>query len=300
MRMSRILLLLVALLAGGLAAFLATRGGGEPGLIPSDPQVIEEARTQVLVATAPIGVGQRLSTRNMAWRDWPANAVQDGYVEISALPEALTDMQGTVARFEIFAGDPIRTQRLIKTEQGYLSAVLEKGKRGVSIEVNAAAASGGFIVPNDHVDVILTRRSESSGTSTVETILANVRVLAIGTRLGETGTTGAPAEPENPRAEIFADRAIATIELDPIQAETIVNASQLGSLSLSLRSIVDFARSPDDGKALQRNAPIKVIRYGQEANVMAGTTASAPTIDPASYAPPVTAPVTDVPAPLLD
>jgi pilus assembly protein CpaB len=293
MRMSRILLLLVALVAGGLAAFLATRGGGDvvtPG--PSSPEVIEEARVQVLVATAPIGVGERLSAANMAWLDWPKNAVRPDYIDNESAPDAMTDMLGSVARFEMFEGDPIRQQKLIRTDQGYLSAVLEKGMRGISISVPADSASGGFIVPNDHVDVILTRGTSEG--QQAETIVANVRVLAINTRLGELGTTGAPTDPNNPRAEIFADTAIATLELDPAQAEIVVNATQMGKLSLSLRSIVDFAKT-DEGP-VQRNAPIKVIRYGLEANVITGTSPSAgsagATVDPASYTP---TPVTSLP-----
>ena len=283
MRMSRILLLVVALVAGGLAAFLATRGGGEVApQDPGSPEVIEEARVQVLIATAPIGVGERLSDANMAWLDWPANAVKADYISNESAPEALTDMAGTVARFEMFEGDPIRQQKLVRTDQGYLSAVLEKGMRGISISVPADSASGGFIVPNDHVDVILTRDTEEG--QRAETIVSNVRVLAINTRLGELGSTGAPDDPNNPRAEIFADTAIATLELDPGQAEVVVSAVQMGKLSLSLRSIVDFASTGDD--PVQRNAPIKLIRYGLEANVMAGTTpAPAATVDPASYAP---------------
>ncbi len=101
MRMSRILLLLVALVAGGLAAFLATRGGGEPAQpTPVNPEIVQEARTQVLVATAPIGMGERLSAANMAWQDWPADAVLEDYISAEAMPEAATDMLGTVARFE--------------------------------------------------------------------------------------------------------------------------------------------------------------------------------------------------------
>jgi pilus assembly protein CpaB len=287
MRMSRILLLLVALVAGGLAAYLATRGGDVPAdpAGPTSPDVIEEARVKVLVAAAPIGVGERLSETNMVWMDWPQNAARDDYIKQADVPDALTDMQGVVARFEIFEGDPIRQQKLIRTDQGYLSAVLDKGMRGVSITVAADSASGGFIVPNDHVDVILTRGG-ADGRS--ETLLSNVRVLAINTRLGEVGTTGGPEDPANPRAEIFANTAIATLELDPGQAETIINARQLGQLSLALRSIVDFAESTQD--AVQRNAPIKIIRYGVEANVMAGTTASSRTgevtVDPATYTEP--------------
>ena len=285
MRMSRILLLLVALIAGGLAAYLATRGGGEapvdPGVQP--PTVVEEARVKVLAASAPIGMGQRLSETNLVWQDWPENAIREDYIRQDAMPEAITDMSGTVARFEIFEGDPIRQQKLIRTDQGYLSAVLDKGMRGVSIPVSADSASGGFVVPNDHVDVLLTR----SGGQT-ETILTNVRVLAINTRLGETGTTGAPADPENPRAEIFGGAAIATLELDPAQAETVINARTLGGLSLALRSIVDFAATAED--SVKRNAPIKIIRYGAEENITTGTMAASSsgdviTVDPAAYSP---------------
>ncbi len=296
MRMSRILLLLVALIAGGLAAFLATRGGNPPAQpsLPTEPEIVEEARTEVLVATAPIGVGERLSESNMAWRSWPENAVLEDYIQQETLPDALTEMQGTVARFEIFPGDPIRQQKLVRTEQGYLSAVLDKGMRGVSISVPAESASGGFIVPNDHVDVILTR-----GDGFAETVVSNVRVLAINSRLGEIGASGAPADPDNPRAEIFGGTAIATLELTPAQAETLINARQMGALSLTLRSIVDFAQNTDD--AGQRNAPIKIIRGGREANVMAGTTASSSSgevaVNPASYTPPdIRGPLTPAPA----
>jgi pilus assembly protein CpaB len=188
-----------------------------------------------------------------------------------------------VARFEIFEGDPIRQQKLIRTDQGYLSAVLDKGMRGVSIPVAADSASGGFIVPNDHVDVVLTR-----GSGVAETIVSNVRVLAINTRLGEIGNSGGPEDPNNPRAEIFGGVAIATLELDPGQAETLINARQMGSLSLMLRSIVDFAPNTEDD--VQRNTAIKVIRYGMEASVMTGTSATSAagpvTVDPAAYTPP--------------
>lgn len=288
MRMSRILLLVVALVAGGLAAFLAMRGGDAPSTPtgPSSPEVIQEARLKVLVAAAPIGMGERLSDSNIVWMDWPESAVRDDYIRQDVMPEALTDMRGTVARFEMFEGDPIRQQKLIRTDQGYLSAVLDKGMRGISISVQADAASGGFIVPNDHVDVILTRGTADG--QQAETIVSNVRVLAINTRLGELGATGGPEDPANPRTEVFADTAIATLELDPTQAETIVNARQMGQLSLSLRSIVDFAQTSED--SIKRNAPIRVIRYGAETNVITGTTvnpgANGATVDPASFTPP--------------
>lgn len=287
MKPSRIVLLLVALLAGGLAAFLATRGNRPADVIVSEPQIIQEARTQILVAVAPIGVGERLSTKTVAWQDWPEGAVRPEYISVASAPDALTTLSGAVARFEMFPGDPVLERKIVRTEQGYLSAVLEKGKRGVSIAVGAASASGGYIVPNDHVDVVLTHAGPSGQIS--ETILENVKVLAIGARLGETGATGAadPDNPDDPRAGMFSDSAIATLELDPVQGETIINASKIGPLSLALRSITDFsggAREVNDRRT--RNQAIRVIRYGVEQNIMAGAApGDAPAVDPAAFAP---------------
>ena len=276
MRVSRIVLLLVALLAGGLAMYLALNSGAQPQ--PEAPQTVQIAQVphdQVLVVKTDIGLGERLGTTNLVWQDWPQNALQPNYITISATPKAIDEMKSTVARFELFKGEPIQQAKLVHSDQGYLSAVLDKGKRGVSISVGAEAASGGFIVPNDHVDVILTQNGPTGQTS--ETLLANVRVLAINARLGETGKTGGPDDgstpPENadgPKSQVFAGGAIATLELDPVQAETIINATSLGKLSLALRSIVDFTQATNDDSKLKRNAPIKMIRYGQQASVMAG------------------------------
>jgi pilus assembly protein CpaB len=267
-------LLLVALIAGGLAAFLATRGGGEakPEQVT---QVVQEARAQVLIAKTNIGIGERLSPNNVQWQDWPEGAVRPEYITSAGTPNAIDQMKGAVARFELFPGEPVQQNKLVRSEQGYLSAVLDKGMRGVSISVSAESASGGFIVPNDHVDVILTQGG-GNGQQTSTTLLTNVRVLAINTRLGETGKTGGTQDDSgdaanaSPKSQVFPGTAIATVELDPVQAETIINATSLGRLSLALRSIVDFKPTPGETDRLKRNAPIKLIRYGQEANVMAG------------------------------
>ena len=272
MSISRIALLLVALLAGGLAAFLATRGGTPPPADNPAPVVQVAAAAHVLIAKTNIGVGQRLNADNIAWQDWPqeAAAAQPGYITEEANPKAIDDMKGAVARFELFAGEPVIQAKLVKADQGYLSAVLDKGKRGVSISVSADSASGGFIVPNDHVDVILTQGANS------QPVLTNVRVLAINTRLGETGTTGAAGDGSDPNADpksqVFGGTAIATLELTPDQTDTIINAGHLGSLSLALRSIVDFAQTADDKSSndVKRNAPIRIIRYGSTTDVTAG------------------------------
>jgi pilus assembly protein CpaB len=242
MKPARLALLLVAVLAGGLAAFLATQRSTD--IVVPAQEVVQVAKVQVLVAREVIGIGQRLTPNSVAWEYWPEDLVRSDYVTDIGAPDAISDMNGALARFEFFPGEPIREQKLARDAQGYLSAVIGKGMRGVSISVAAESASGGFILPNDHVDVVLTRTAALGQIS--ETILHNVRVLAINTRLGETGTTGAPAnpeDPEDPRAEIFVDEAIATLELDPNETEVIVGAAQVGSFALVLRSMVDFSES---------------------------------------------------------
>lgn len=270
MKPARIILLVVALVAGGLAAFLVTRGGGAPA--PQQvvqTEVVQEAKTQILVAKAPIGVGERLSPATLEWQDWPEGAVRPEYVTISAMPDAPVELKDAVARFEFFPGEPIREAKLVRADQGYLSAVLSEGMRGVSVSVSAASSAGGFVVPNDHVDVVLTRQTAAGQQS--EVILSNVRVLAIGTRLGEMGTSGGQEDPNAPAPTpvTFANSTIATLELDPAQAETLINASTRGQLTLTLRSVVDFNKSTV-AETPNSNQTVRLIRFGKEQSILAG------------------------------
>lgn len=270
MRPARIILLLVALVAGSLAAFLVTRGGRTPA--PTTEvvtQVVEEAKAQILVAKGPIGVGERLNSERVEWQDWPEGALRPEYVTVAAMPDAPAQLTGAVARFEFFPGEPIREAKLVRADQGYLSAVLAPGKRGVSVTVTAASSAGGFVVPNDHVDVLLTTSSEVGQRS--EVILSNVRVLAIGKRLGEMGVTGGDetGTAESPTPITFDNSTIATLELDPAQAETLVNASTRGQLSLTLRSVADF--NGTDASPATANQAVRLIRYGKEQSVLAGS-----------------------------
>jgi pilus assembly protein CpaB len=293
MKPAQIVLLLVALLAGGLAAFLATRGDS-PAPQPQ-VQVAEAPKVQVLVAKAPIGMAERLTADNVEWQDWPESALRPDYVTNAAMPDAPQKLAGSVARFEFFPGEPIRDTKLVHVDQGYLSAVLDKGKRGVSIPISAASGSGGFIVPNDRVDVVLTRGTVNGQLS--ETILSDVKVLAIGHRLGEVGKTGAPANPDDPRAEAFSDQTIATLELDPGQGETLINSAATGQISLALRSVADFNDTSADS-ARPTNQPVRVIRYGQAQSIVAGASPGAPTntasVTPSSVAPPILTPPIEI------
>ena len=280
MRASRIILLLVALIAGGLAAFLATRNDA-PQPVAQAPTIIQEKKAQILVAKTPIGVGQRLGEGAVEWQDWPELAVRAEYVTKEALPDAVEQLAEAVARFEFFPGEPILESKLVRSAQGYLSAVLAKGMRGVSVEVNAEAASGGYIFPNDRVDVVLSRNSDSGQIS--QTILANVKILAINRRLGEAGTSGSPADPENPSADVFQDSAIATLELTPEQGELVINSTQIGSLSLVLRSMADYQVVSEELVREASSRSIRLIKAGRGSDVMTVSPDGSPSIAAASY-----------------
>jgi pilus assembly protein CpaB len=283
MKPSRIVLLLIALLAGGLAAFLATRGDAPAPVTTAATPAPIVAKNKVLVAKADIGVGQRLSAAVLNWEDWPQDNTAD-YITIAAMPDALNQMNGAVARFEFFKGDPIREQKLARSDQGFLSAVLTPGMRGVSLPVAAASGAGGFIVPNDRVDLI--QSSTAGGQPVSRTILSDVKVLAIGTRLGQVGTTGAPTDPTDPKTQIFTNDTIATLELTPAQSEVVVNAAQQGRITLVLRSVADFAQKSTNTVRVDGSQAIRVIRFGKSSDFQsangrdAGT--SAISIDPAS------------------
>lgn len=258
---TNIALIAVALIAGGTAAFLAMQQGApapQAPVVAAAPapqtitQVIEEPKVQVLVAKTAIAVGQRLSPTSVEWVEWPEDTTRPDFFLQTTAPDALETMSGAVARYEFFPGEPIREIKLARADRGFLSAVLDPGTRGVSVAVSAESASGGFILPNDRVDVVLTTSvGTRQGSST---ILRNVRVLAINSTIGETAGAKPRSESKNsgdsdkPQGEETADAApgtfssaIATLALDPDQAEVIISATLNGRLSLVLRPTADVA-----------------------------------------------------------
>lgn len=104
MKPARILLLVVAIVAGGLAAFLASRGNVPNSQQQAQVMVTQEERTKILVASQPIGVGERLNPQSIEWQDWPKGAVRPEYVTIEAVPDAPQQLTDAVARFEFFVG----------------------------------------------------------------------------------------------------------------------------------------------------------------------------------------------------
>jgi pilus assembly protein CpaB len=254
---ARIVVLTIALGAGGVAAYLAR--GFDDKSSRTEP-VVQLQTVDVLVAKSDIGLGQSVASENLQWQTWPAATASNSFIRRNERPDATTQIIGSIVRAPFLAGEPIREQKLVKANgSGFMAAILPTGMRAISTEISPETGAGGFILPNDRVDVILSKHDKSpddrsGGTDIVssEIILANVRVLAI---------DQAPKEKDGQNAVVGKT---VTLELKPEQAETLARARQSGTLSLALRSIADvnMVETKSDELALKRGDSINVVRYG--------------------------------------
>ena len=184
MKPARIIVLVIALAAGGIAALLAGRSDKTPP--PAPPPVAQLETVDVLIANSDIGLGTKVSSQDLRWQTWPAAAAGPAFIRKSERPDAINQLAGSITRAPFASGEPIREAKLIRAGgSGYMAAILPGGMRAVSTEISPETGVGGFILPNDHVDVILSRRDKEAEKAagvevhTSETILSNIRVLAI-------------------------------------------------------------------------------------------------------------------------
>jgi pilus assembly protein CpaB len=257
MMTARIVVLTIALGAGGVAAYLASGYDNKPA--PAAEPAASLQTVDVLVAKSDIGLGQPVKAEDMQWQAWPAATASNTFLRRNERPDAATEMVGAIARAPFIAGEPIREQKLVRADHsGFMAAILPSGMRAVSTELSPETGAGGFILPNDRVDVILSKREKNPDRPNMpddvnsQIILSNIRVLAI---------DQAPKEKDGQNNVVGKT---ATLELKPDQAETLARARQSGTLSLALRSIVDInaGETPPDTPASRRTAGVTVVRYG--------------------------------------
>jgi pilus assembly protein CpaB len=260
MKIAQIAVLSIALGAGGIAAWLA-RGTDDTAKTSAQP-VAQLATVEVLVAKNEIGLGQSVKPDDLQWQTWPA-AASSSFIKRGDRPDANKQITGMIARAPFIAGEPIREPKLVRADgSGFMAAILPTGMRAVSTEISAETGAGGFILPNDRVDVILTRRDKAAekgapDTINSEIILPNIRVLAI---------DQAPKEKDGQNA--LVGRTV-TLELKPEQAETLARSRQTGTLSLALRSIADInmaENNPEEDAAPKKGGTINVVRYGVQSS----------------------------------
>ncbi len=298
MKPARIIVICVAAVAAiGLA--LVVRAMGSPSKSPTAvataAAVPARPMAKVLIAAKDLQPGQRLTEADLAWKDWPLDEVNpafitdgttplpaaeaaEGAAPAAAPPEgavasvtraannlatggAKADYVGSVVREPILAGEPIVGRKIVRAgDSGYMAAYLEPGMRAMAIRVTVETAAGGFILPGDRVDVLLTRETNLSNVGTQEgerskfassTVMQNIKVLAIdqSTRAGDD--------------EQAVVGATATLEVGPRDAEALALAKSEGELSLVLRSYADTGGpSGRVAPVVRQSSAVRVYRGG--------------------------------------
>src|SRR5258708_9768149 len=156
MKPARLIVLGVALFAGAIAFMLSGRDAPPPQVTVVQPAM---DMVDILVARSDIQLGTALKPEDLSWQTWPSSAASPLFIRKNARPGALDEFKGAIARAPFVAGEPIREQKLIKADgSGFMSAILTPGMRAISTDISPETGVGGFILPNDRVDVLLTRR----------------------------------------------------------------------------------------------------------------------------------------------
>ncbi|MCP5433025.1 MAG: Flp pilus assembly protein CpaB [Alphaproteobacteria bacterium] len=258
----RLAILCVALAAAGATAFLVHRMTSSSG-----PAVVQTApaEARVLVAAHDVEIGSRLTPGDVKWASWPVSALNASFITQDHAPEAANEIGDAVTRTPLVAGEPLVEAKLMRAgDGGFLAARLRAGMRALSIKISAETGAGGFILPNDSVDVILTRKVDDvtpgSEQFRSETILRDVRVLAIDQNYEQVEGK-----------QVFVGKT-ATLELSPVQAEAVALAASAGELQLALRAMADpnqsVAEEPEFGR--RQRGGVTVVRYGFPSQVAVG------------------------------
>jgi pilus assembly protein CpaB len=305
MKPARIAVICVAAVAAIGLAFVVRAmgsGSGQPTQVAAAAPAEPIPMAKILVAARDLEPGKRLTADDIQWKDVPVAEVlpehfTDGTMPIPAQPEtaeaksagegdgavarvtraatematggAKSDWLGAVVREPILAGEPMLDRKVVRAgDSGYLAAYLEPGMRAMAIRVTVETAAGGFILPGDRVDVLLTREmrlSDVAGSDSgrarfsTSTVMANVKVLAI------DQTTRAADD------EKAVVGATATLEAPPQDAEALALAKSEGELSLVLRSYADTGGPSGrvgPSPAQSRTTAVRVFRGGQPETVV--------------------------------
>jgi pilus assembly protein CpaB len=254
MKRARVLVLGIALTAALGAAWIAKKIVSRPHEVETVEKTV--GSTDVLVAANTIDLGDSVTAEDLKWQQWPVEGVTPGLITRSAQPDAPTKLSGAVARAPFIPGEPIKEQKLIKiSEGGVMAAILPSGMRAISTPIREETSAGGFILPNDRVDVILSHKIKvgSKEEPVSEAVLRNVRVLAIGQEIETKGD------------DKVATGKTATLELTPRQAELLALAQSMGDISLSLRSLADATPGQAESAAKigdANSSSVKFLKYG--------------------------------------
>ena len=230
MSLRRILFLLIALVASGSTIVVGRMWlqAERNARVVEAPAPVRPALA-VLVAKGNLPAGTFIRAENLRWQPWPETGLAPSYVVEGK--HRVEDYVGAVVRVGLSDGEPLTDIRVVRPgDRGFLAAVLTPGTRAVTVNVTPSTGLAGLVFPGDHIDLVGTFRVPEEGKAggmnrfASETVLSNVRVLAVDQRV------------DDQNKEVVVAKT-ATLEVTPKQAEVLALVSELGKFSLSLRSL---------------------------------------------------------------
>lgn len=215
------------LLAGGAAwmanKWISARAAPAPVVVS----------THILIAAMNLTVGTKVENRHVATIEMipgqePAGTFHD-----------FKEIEGKVTNVNVPAGQMLMAPMFGKEGESALAAVVAKDKRAVTVRVDDVVGVAGFLLPGNHVDVVATRKDDRTQVVTAETILSDIKVLAVDQSIATNSN------------EPVVVRAV-TLEVTPDDGETLLKWKAAGSIQLALRNPLD------ESDARHKAAPIKV------------------------------------------
>jgi pilus assembly protein CpaB len=284
----RLFILVIAAVAAIALAFVvrgafSSKKAPRPVAAAEAPVATGTASVRVLVAKRDLPTGTTLAAGDMGWQDWPAEglnstfttdgapasvkqtgakgAAKDAAAAAGGLfgDSAIKSFEGAVVREPFVTGEPIVVRKIVKAGEGnYMSVVLKPGHRAMSVPVTVDTAAGGFILPGDRVDIILSRDGGGDKGMVTETVLRNVRVLAIDQTI----------QAEKDAKTMLG--AVATLEIASGDSELVAQAQARakagGTLALALRSYTD-AGAPTTRGSGGGGRTVRVFKAGTPTEV---------------------------------
>nr|WP_281373744.1 Flp pilus assembly protein CpaB [Parvularcula dongshanensis] len=238
----------VAVITGGGAFFMVATGGKDKAgsVQAAIPQAKQMETVRVLVADQTFERGTAIDPALTTWLKWPADSVPPHLITEDD-EEFYESLSSRRARTTIHEGEPIIEAKTVQQgDSGLMAALLTPGMRAISANLSGDSTTSGFVLPGDRVDIIATGRE---GAETVtQTILSNVRVIAIDQTLREEGGPNS------------IKGSSVTFELSPSEVRPFLVAREGKALTLVLRSMFD-------GEVQERknesSSEVIVLRYGQ-------------------------------------
>lgn len=241
MRLRSLFVLGLAVLLGGASVLLARQWleGSVREASVTEPRT---TMTTVVVAKVPLHFGSQLAEENLRTVSWPADALPPG--TFTTLDDVLPQGERRVVLRAIEANEPIMASKISGFGgRASLSAVIADDMRAMTIRVNDIHGVAGFVLPGDRVDIMMTRE-ESANSLQTDILLQNVQVLGIDQDANEK------------RDKPQVAKAV-TLEVTPEQAQKLTLAQTVGTLSLSLRNMLNSEAVE------QRTVTLRDLRVGE-------------------------------------